>query len=400
MSVAIIGAGPAGLMAAEILSGEGHAVTVYERMPTPARRFLMAGVGGLNLTHSERVDSLITRYREAADTLRPALEAFGPQAMCDWADGLGAETFIGSSGRVFPKAMKASPLLRAWLMRLEGQGVRLALRHDWRGWDGDALIFDTPDGPRQITPDAAVLAMGGASWPKLGSDGSWTAHLPDIAPLRPSNCGIHIAWSARLLDRFAGAPLKTIALSFDDETVQGEAILTRDGLEGGAIYALSPLIRDRLDAGDPATLTLDLKPGLAVDALAARLAKARKGDSLSNVLRKAARFDPPAIAILREGDLPRDPGILAARIKAVPLNVTGVAGLERAISTAGGVCFEALDAHMMLRARPGTFIAGEMLDWEAPTGGYLLQASFATGVAAAHGVTAWLATVNHDQARP
>ena len=389
--IAIIGAGPAGLMAAETLSGAGHAVTVYDRMPTPARRFLMAGVGGLNLTHSEDADRFTTRYREAAPHLHPALSAFGLQAMRDWADGLGAETFIGSSGRIFPKAMKASPLLRAWLARLEGQGVRLALRHDWRGWDGDALIFDTPDGECRVEPTATILAMGGASWPKLGSDGSWTAHLPNVAPLRPSNCGIRIAWSARLIDRFAGTPLKTIALDFGGETVRGEAILTRDGLEGGAVYALSPLIRERLGAGEPATLTLDLKPGLTAATLAARLSKTRKGDSLSNILRKSAKLDPVAIALLREAETHRDPAMLAARIKAVPLTVTGVAGLDRAISTAGGVRFDDLDDRLMLTARPGTFVAGEMLDWEAPTGGYLLQASFATGVWAARGALDWLA---------
>ena len=390
MTVAIVGAGPAGLMAAEILSGAGHAVTVFERMPTPARRFLMAGVGGLNLTHSEDFDRFVARYRDASGALRPALQAFGPLAMCDWADGLGADAFTGSSRRVFPRAMKASPLLRRWLARLDGQGVRLALRHDWRGWDGNALLFDTPEGRRRVEPAATVLAMGGASWPKLGSDGSWVAHLPDIAPLRPSNCGVRIAWSVRLIDRFAGTPLKTIALNFQGEVVRGEAILTRDGLEGGAVYALSPLIRESLAAGEAATLTLDLKPGLTAADLADRLRKTRKGDSLSNILRKSARLDPVAIAILREAETPRDPAALAARIKAVPLGVTGVAGLDRAISTAGGVRFDDLDDRLMLAARPGTFVAGEMLDWEAPTGGYLLQASFATGAWAARGAIDWL----------
>jgi len=381
-------------MAAEILSAAGHAVTVYERMPNPARRFLMAGVGGLNLTHSEDFAGFVARYREAAGALYPALDAFGPRAMRDWADGLGAATFTGSSGRVFPEAMKASPLLRAWLARLDGQGVRFALRHDWRGWDGEALAFDTPDGPRHVRADAAILAMGGASWPRLGSDGAWVAPVSGtgvaVAPLRPSNCGIAVAWSARLVERFAGAPLKTIALTAGDETVRGEAVLTRAGLEGGAVYALSPLIRDEASAEGVAALSLDLKPGMSTQALAARLARTRKGDSLSNILRKTARLDPVAIALLREGAVPRDPDALAARIKAVPLVATAVAGLDRAISTAGGVRFDALDDRFMLRARPGTFAAGEMLDWEAPTGGYLLQASFATGAAAARGVMGWL----------
>ena len=390
MTVAIIGAGPAGLMAADILSSAGRAVTVYERMPTPARRFLMAGVGGLNLTHSEGFDAFIARYREGSAALRPALDAFGPDDMRAWADGLGADTFVGSSGRVFPKAMKASPLLRAWLLRLEGQGVRVALRHDWRGWRGDALVFETPDGPIQVVPDATVLAMGGASWPRLGSDGAWTTSLAaagiSIAPLRPSNCAIMVPWSARLTERFAGTPLKTIALSMGGDTVHGEAIVTRSGLEGGAVYALSSIVRERLAGAGEATVSLDLKPGMATTALTARLTKARKGDSLSNMLRKTARLDPLAIAILREHDLPREATALAERIKAVPLRVTGIAGLDRAISTAGGVRFEALDAQLMLHARPGTFVAGEMLDWEAPTGGYLLQASFATGAMAARGV--------------
>lgn len=396
-AVAIVGAGPAGLMAAEMLSAVGHGVTVYERMPTPARRFLMAGVGGLNLTHSEGFEAFVARYRAAAPALRPALGAFGPEAMRAWADGLGARTFTGSSGRVFPEAMKASPLLRAWLARLEGQGVRLAPRHDWRGWEGGALVFETPEGIRHARADATILATGGASWPRLGSNGSWVAPVADagvpVAPLRPSNCGIAVAWSARLAARFAGTPLKTVALTAGGETVRGEAVVTRAGLEGGAVYALSPLIREAVAARGSAALSLDLKPGMETAALAARLAGARKGDSLSNALRKSARLDPVAIALLREGEgeVPREARALAAWIRAVPLTATGVAGLERAISTAGGIRFDALDDLFMLRARPGTFAAGEMLDWEAPTGGYLLQASFATGAAAARGAMGWLA---------
>ena len=399
MTIAIIGAGPAGLMAAETLSAAGHGVTVYERMPTPGRRFLMAGVGGLNLTHSEEFERFIGRYRDGLALLRPALDALPPEALRGWADGLGGDTFIGSSGRVFPKAMKASPLLRAWLGRLEGQGVRFALRHDWTGWQGDALAFDTPDGPLTVTPDATVFALGGASWPKLGADGSWVAPFEvqsvSVAPLRPSNAGLLIDWSDHMIERHAGAPLKPITLDFAGEAIQGELVLTRTGLEGGAAYAVSSLIRERMLTVGKVIVPLDLKPGLTRDALAARLATARKGDSLSNILRKQVRLSPAAIALLNEDrKLPREPDALAKRIKCRPLIIHGLSGLDRAISTAGGVAAEALDRAFMLRARPGSFVAGEMLDWEAPTGGYLLQASFATGAWAARGVMDWLAAGN------
>lgn len=392
--IAVIGSGPAGLMAAETAARAGHAVTVYEKMPTPGRRFLMAGVGGLNLTHDEPFETFLTRYREAAPWLAPHLEALSPDILRAWADDLGAQTFTGSSNRVFPKAMKASPLLRAWLRRLEGQGVRFAMRHTWQGWQNGALIFDTPDGPVTTTPDATILALGGASWPKLGADGAWaapvTAQGVEVSPLRPSNCGLLIDWSAHLVERFAGTPLKNIALSFNGERISGECILTRTGLEGGAVYALSGPIRDALEQGE-ATLTLDLKPGLSADELASRLGKSRKGESLSNLLRKAAKLDPAAIALLREnGQPPRDPAALANAIKSVPLTVRAVAGLERAISSAGGITAASMDETLMLTARPGTFAAGEMLDWEAPTGGYLLQAGFATGAAAANGAIRWL----------
>ena len=390
--IAIIGGGPAGLIAAERLAGAGNSVTVYERMPTLGRRFLMAGIGGLNLTHAEDHAAFLARYREAAPWLEPALAGFGPEAVRAWADGLGAGCFTGSSGRVFPKAMKASPLLRAWLARLEGLGVRFETRHDWRGWADGALNFETPQGTRHVWPAATLLALGGASWRRLGANGAWVPLLgpQSVAPLTPSNCGVRIGWSDHLKDRFAGAPLKNIAVSVGETRHRGEAVLTVTGLEGGAVYALSGALRGALAAG-PAALTLDLKPDLDAATLTARLSNTRKGESLANRLRKAARLDPPAIALLREnGPPPAEAATLAAHIKALTLRIEGLAGMERAISTAGGVRQTALDERFMLRDRPGVFAAGEMLDWDAPTGGYLLTACLATGMAAAEGMLGWL----------
>jgi len=395
--IAIIGAGPSGLIAAEHLATIGHTVEVYERMPTPGRKFLMAGRGGLNLTHSEPLPGFLGRYREAGDWLGPVILQHDPAALRAWCEGLGQATFVGSSGRVFPEAMKASPLLRAWRARLEALGVTLHVRHDWTGWDeAEALTLDTPDGPKCVQPDAVLLALGGASWPRLGSDGSWAERLAEkgveTVPFSASNCGVEMAWSAITKDRFAGAPLKTIALTLGDERVAGEAMIARYGLEGGAVYALSGPIREGLAAGEAVTLFLDLKPHRAQDDLAQWLGRARKGQSLTNTLRKAG-LSPQAISVLRDSvpELPRDPQALAALIKAVPLIVTGQRGLDRAISSAGGIARAAVDAHFMLNAMPGVFAAGEMLDWDAPTGGYLLQASFATGLAAARGIEAWLA---------
>ena len=393
--IAIIGGGPAGLIAAEHLSAVGFSVDLFEKMPTPGRKLLMAGRGGLNLTHSEPLPAFLGRYREASDWLGPVIARFDPAALRGWCEGLGQASFVGSSGRVFPESMKASPLLRAWRTRLEAQGVRFHLRHDWTGWTADgALAFDTPDGPVTAQADATLLALGGASWPRLGSDGGWAETLQDkgvaLIPFSASNCGIEIGWSTITQDRFAGTPLKTIALSLGQERVEGELILARYGLEGGAVYALSGPIRSALDAG-PVTLSLDLRPHLDVAALAAKLGKAKKGQSLANTLRKAG-LSPQAISVLRDAvpDLPRDPQALAARIKAVPLTVTAQRGLDRAISSAGGIARTAVDERLMLTALPGVFAAGEMLDWDAPTGGYLLQASFATGLAAARGIEDWL----------
>ena len=400
-SVAIIGAGPAGLMAAQLLAERGFAVEIYERMPSPARKFLLAGRGGLNLTHSEEQDAFLSRYGDAPDLLARAIAAFTPQDLRDWAAHLDEPTFVGSSGRVFPKSFKASPLTRAWLARLAGMGVILKTRHRFIGFDGpDGIIFDTPDGEKRIRPTATLLALGGASWARLGSDGAWVAPLGEagvaITPLAPSNVGCEITWSETFRERFAGQPLKRIALACGGMAQRGEAVVTGAGLEGGAVYALSRPLRAALEEASEAVLEVDLRPDLSAEEIARKLVRAeasKRRDTLTNRLRKALALDPVAIGLLREAhgvDLPRAPEALAAAIKAAPLTVTGLRPIDRAISSAGGVRFDALDDHFMLKHRPGTFVAGEMLDWEAPTGGYLLQACFATGVAAGEGIAAWL----------
>ena len=394
-TIAVIGGGPAGLIAAETLSAAGAKVTVYDRMPTLGRKLLMAGRGGLNLTHSEDLGSFTQRYGAAAEWLAPMIQAFAPADLRAWAEGLGQETFVGSSGRVFPKALKASPLLRAWLARLEGLGVEIRTRSCWTGWTDGALSFDTPEGETLERPEAVVLALGGASWAKLGSDAAWVPGLEEagvaVAPFRPSNVGFDVAWSPLLRERFAGRPVKGVALTHAGRTVRGEAMIAAYGIEGGAVYALSADLRDAIEREGKAELTLDLRPDISRPALTQKLLKPRGKDSLSNWLRKTAHLDPIAIVLLHEGGpLPTEPGPLAARIKGVSLALTGVQGLSRAISSAGGVVLNAVDEHLMLKARPGVFVAGEMLDWEAPTGGYLLQASFASGVVAAKGAANWL----------
>ncbi len=401
--VAVIGAGPAGLMAAEALAQGGARVTIYERMPSAGRKFLLAGRGGLNLTHSEELSRFLTRYGAATPHLRAAIEAFPPAAVRAWSEGLGQETFVGSSGRVFPKAFKTSPLLRAWLRRLDGAGVELKLRHCWIGWDerGKAM-FDAPEGRATAQADAMVLALGGASWPRLGSDGGWVDVLGNagvvVAPLCPANCGFIVQWSDIFRERFEGQPLKRIELSFGGQSVRGEAIITARGLEGGGIYALSAPLRDAIAASGEAVLHIALRPDLSIDELQRRLEAPRNKQSLSTFLRKTVNLSPPAIGLLHEAIAATperftemDAAGLAALINAVPVRLAGVAPLDRAISTAGGVLFDEIDGVGMLRRRPGVFVAGEMLDWEAPTGGYLLQASFATGVSAARGALAWLA---------
>jgi uncharacterized flavoprotein (TIGR03862 family) len=362
----------------------------------------MAGRGGLNLTHGEARAALLRRYGAAMEHLAPAITAFPPECLRQWSEALGQPTFVGSSGRVFPKAFKASPLLRAWLRRLDAMGVQFALRHRWTGWDESGrLSFQTPDGQRPIDARATVLALGGASWPRLGSDGAWVETLAAkgvaIAPLRPANCGFTVAWSDIFRDRFEGEPLKGVALSFGPNTVRGEAVITRTGIEGGAIYALSADLREAVAGSGQATLRVALWPDLDMNDLIARLSTPRGKQSFSNWLRKAAHLSPVAIGLLQEAAISSDLPLsslstanLAGLINAVPIVLNGVVPIARAISTAGGISFAEIDADYMIRRLPGVFAAGEMLDWEAPTGGYLLQASFATGAAAARGVLKWL----------
>jgi uncharacterized flavoprotein (TIGR03862 family) len=383
-TAAVIGAGPAGLMAAEVLSAGGVAVTVYDRMPSAGRKFLMAGRGGLNLTHSEHLDLFLARYGAASAHLRPMLEAFPPLALIDWANALGAHTFTGSSGRIFPKAMKASPLLRAWLGRLDSQDVEFRLRHDWRGWSDGALRFHTPQGDVADTHDFTVLALGGASWPRLGADGGWTNFLQDkgveITPLRPANMGFNVGWSEIFRTRFAGQPLKNVMLRFGHHAARGDAMITRYGVEGGAVYALSSVLREALAGTNPITIDIDLRPDLSPQQIASRLVRPQGKLSLANYLRKSAGLSPMETNLLRETGTPPE------RLKSIAVMLTGHQPIARAISTAGGISFDALDGTLMLKAIPDTYAIGEMLDWEAPTGGYLLQGCFSTAAFAARAI--------------
>lgn len=405
--VAIIGGGPAGLMAAEQLAQAGIAVDVYDAMPSVGRKFLLAGVGGLNITRAEPFDTFVSRYGARADAIRSLLEGFSPDALRAWVHALGIETFVGSSGRVFPAGMKAAPLLRAWRHRLRQAGVRFHVRHRWAGWDeSGALRFVTPEGERRVRAEATVLALGGASWPKLGSDGAWvpwlTARGIDIAPLAPANCGFDLAggWSAHLRSRFAGQPLKTVALRFTDHAGRqhqrrGELMLSDTGIEGGLVYAVSAALRDTIAAQGTVTVLLDLLPDWPAARVAAAVAHPRGARSLSSHLQSRLGIRGAKMALLHEilsPDALRDPPQLARAIKSLPLTLAAPRPIGEAISSAGGVRFEVVDENLMLRDLPGVFVAGEMLDWEAPTGGYLLTACFASGRAAGQGALDYLNT--------
>jgi uncharacterized flavoprotein (TIGR03862 family) len=384
-TAAVIGAGPAGLMAAEVLAAAGVRVTVYEARPSVGRKFLMAGKSGLNLTMDSALDGFLPHYGETADTLRPILAAFDPAAVQDWARGLGQEVFTGSSGRVFPRAMKASPLLRAWLVRLNDLGVQLQTRWRWAGWDGDALVFDQG----RVTADVTVLALGGASWARLGSDGAWADILQGqgiaVAPFGAANAGLRVNWSAHMAPHF-GQPIKAVAWHAGDTTSRGEAILSAKGLEGGGIYSIARAVREG------ASLSVDLLPDQSVQQVAERLDKKRGKESHANHIRKTLKLEPLKLALAQEWarPLPQVPQALARVLKALPVAHAGLRPMDEAISTSGGLTFDAVDGHLMLSARPGIFAAGEMLDWEAPTGGYLITACLATGRWAAQGALAHL----------
>jgi uncharacterized flavoprotein (TIGR03862 family) len=400
--VAIIGGGPAGLMAAEVLSQAGVKVDLYDAMPSVGRKFLMAGKGGMNITHSEPYDKFLSRYGSRRAYIKPMLDAFGPDALRAWLRDLGVDTFVGSSGKVFPVDMKAAPLLRAWLHRLRVNGVHFNMRHRWLGWNNGRLHFFTPAGEASVKADAVVLALGGGSWARLGSTGAWVPMLVQrgvpVEPLRPSNCGFDVGWSEFFQSRFAGQPLKSVQAFFTGSNGTafrqlGELIVTSDGVEGSLIYKMSSLLRDQIAATGTATIYLDLIPGKDKQFLIDRISQARGKHSMASHLRKRIGIDGLKAGLLREvlskEDF-NDPIRLCSAIKALPVRLVAARPIDEAISSAGGVVFEALDEHLMIRDVPGVFCAGEMLDWEAPTGGYLLTACFASGRVAGDGVLAWL----------
>jgi uncharacterized flavoprotein (TIGR03862 family) len=398
LPITIIGAGPSGLFAADFLAAKGHRIVVFEAMTSVGRKFLMAGRGGLNLTHSEALEAFKTRYDAASTWTSPWLDQFTPTDLQAWANGLDQALFTGSSGRIFPKALKASPLLRAWLRRLETLEVKIITGARWIGFSqsGEVQIRNTDSSITSHTSRATLLALGGASWPKLGSDGAWTNILAplgvEITPLQASNCGIQLGWSTYISGQFGGEILKNVAIGCGPTRARGDVVITQTGLEGGPIYGLSGSLREALAAG-PCAIQIDLRPDQTLQALATKLVKAKAGQSLSTALKSHLRMTNPAIALMREATqnkLPSSAMGLARLIKCLPLNVTGLAGLERAISTAGGVARASVDQHLMLKSLPGVFMAGEMLDWDAPTGGYLLQACFSSAALAAKGIDDWI----------
>lgn len=400
-TVAVIGGGAAGLMAAEVLSRNGIGVSVFEAKPSTGRKFLVAGKGGLNLTHSEPFEDFVARYGSRHEKIRSLLNQFSPSDVREWCHGLGIETFVGKSGRVFPNDLKALPVLQRWLQRLRDQGADLKTRHVWKGWNVDGtLLFDTPDGESSVRADAVVLALGGASWPKLGSNGNWVPILQErgisVANLQPSNCGFDVAWSDHFKERFAGEPLKSVVLKFttsDGVEFQrkGSCMISSTGIEGSLVYAASALIRDEITAHGTATVVLDLAPDRSVEDLAQRLSVSRGSRTMSSHIRSKAKIKGVEAGLLREfcAHTMSDPIELANAIKNIPVPVTAARPIAEAISTAGGVHFESLDESLMVTSCPGLFCAGEMLDWEAPTGGYLLSACFASGLVAAQGVLKW-----------
>jgi len=405
--VAVIGGGPAGLMAAEVLSQGGVRVDLYDAMPSVGRKFLLAGKGGMNITHSEPYDAFVARYGKRQAQVAPWLASFDAQAVREWIHGLGVDTFVGTSGRVFPTDMKAAPLLRAWLHRLRAAGVEFHMRHRWLGWGGDALQFAAPGGELAVRPDAVILALGGGSWARLGSDGAWVPLLAEksvaVAPLRPSNCGFDTGWSEHFASRYAGQPLTTVAITACDANGaqvrrQGQFVVTASGVEGSLIYALSAALREQVEASGSATIYLDLLPDFSAEKVAAEVNRPRGARSLSSHLQSRLGIKGVKSGLLREC-LPAqdfaDPDKLAAAIKMLPVTLLRARPIDEAISSAGGVAFDALDPHsLMLRALPGVFVAGEMLDWEAPTGGYLLTACFASARVAGQGALAWLDSVH------
>jgi uncharacterized flavoprotein (TIGR03862 family) len=398
-SIAIIGGGPAGLMAAEVLSQNGVQVDVYDSMPSFGRKFLMAGKSGLNLTHSELYEKFVSRYGKHQKEIETHLKNFTPDDLRAWAAELGVETFVGTSGRVFPKEMKASPLLRAWLKRLQDGGVNFHTRHNWKGWKNDSLLFDSPEGEIKVKPDATILALGGASWPRLGSRGEWTSWLEQagvkVEPFRPSNCGFLVDWSKHFSEKFHGHPIKSVILSFEDFKQQGEFIVTKTGVEGSLIYAASSKLRDALQSTGSAALSLDLTPDSSREKLLAALGRPRGSRSMTSHIEKTTGLKGVKIGLLYEFVSKEDFAnieTLADAIKALRIPLIAASPIEKAISSAGGIIFEELDENLMLKKLPGVFCAGEMLDWEAPTGGYLLTACFATGRSAGKGALEWLKT--------